>query len=122
MKQLEDASKEKSRALVVIHDNEGFDWSELLPKEDAVGYAFAAEKIIPFKDTRNEEEKYLSRKGKMIRLSKIFSEAKRAKRWDANRECYLDPQGNIAIDTKTLSLEAFIEEFAEEEEEALPRD
>ncbi|MFS7945407.1 hypothetical protein Hanom_Chr06g00523931 [Helianthus anomalus] len=106
MKQLEDAPKEKSRALVVIHDDEGFDWSELLPEEDAIGYAFVVEKIIPFKDTRNDEEKYLSRKCraeyKMIRLSKIFSEAKREKRWDADRECYLGPQGNIAIDTKTL--------------------
>ncbi|KAJ0616244.1 putative transcription factor interactor and regulator CCHC(Zn) family [Helianthus annuus] len=37
MKQLED-NKEKSRALAVIHDDEGFDWSELLPEEDAFKY------------------------------------------------------------------------------------
>ncbi|KAJ0613509.1 hypothetical protein HanIR_Chr02g0052151 [Helianthus annuus] len=61
MKQLEDAPKEKSRALAVIHDDEGFNWSDLLPEEDAVGYAFMA-KIIPFKDTRTEEEKYVYRK------------------------------------------------------------
>ncbi|MFS8021430.1 hypothetical protein Hanom_Chr16g01427301 [Helianthus anomalus] len=88
MKRIED--KEKSRALAVIHDDEDFDWSELLPGEDAVGYAFVAEKMTPYKGTRTEEEKYHSRKNraefKMMRLSKVFSEAKRAKRWDADRE------------------------------------
>ncbi|KAM0014213.1 putative transcription factor interactor and regulator CCHC(Zn) family [Helianthus debilis subsp. tardiflorus] len=59
MKQLEDY-KEKSRALAVIHDDEGFDWSELLPEEDAVGYAFMAKSVepVPFKDSRTEEQKY----------------------------------------------------------------
>ncbi|KAJ0836309.1 putative transcription factor interactor and regulator CCHC(Zn) family [Helianthus annuus] len=61
MKQLEDTPKEKSRALAVIHNDEGFDWSELLPEEDAVGYAFVT-KIIPFKDSRTEEEKFVNKK------------------------------------------------------------
>ncbi|MFS8022469.1 hypothetical protein Hanom_Chr16g01439801 [Helianthus anomalus] len=46
MKQIEENPKEKSRALAVIHDDEGFDWSDLLPEEDAVGYSFMA-KIVP---------------------------------------------------------------------------
>ncbi|MFS7962270.1 putative transcription factor interactor and regulator CCHC(Zn) family [Helianthus anomalus] len=61
MKQLEDTPKEKSRELVVIHDDENFDWSEQLPEEDAVGYSFMT-KIVPFKDTRTEEVKYINRK------------------------------------------------------------
>ncbi|MFS7969192.1 hypothetical protein Hanom_Chr09g00806261 [Helianthus anomalus] len=48
MKQIEENPKEKSRALEVIHDDEGFEWSELLTEEDAVGYGFMA-KIVPFK-------------------------------------------------------------------------
>ncbi|XP_022030921.1 protein FAM133-like [Helianthus annuus] len=52
----------------------------------------------------------------MMRLSRVHTEAKRAKRWDPYRECYLDPKGNIAIDPKTLSLEAMTAEFAELEE------
>ena len=52
----------------------------------------------------------------MIRISRVYSEAKKTKRWDADRECYLEPEGNIAIDPKTLCLEAFAEEFAELEE------
>ncbi|MFS7915093.1 putative transcription factor interactor and regulator CCHC(Zn) family [Helianthus anomalus] len=46
MKQIEEAPKEKSRALAVIHDDEGFDWSDFLPEDDAVGYAFMA-KVEP---------------------------------------------------------------------------
>ncbi|KAJ0832155.1 putative transcription factor interactor and regulator CCHC(Zn) family [Helianthus annuus] len=42
MKQVEENPKEKSRALAVIQDDEGFDWSEFLPDEDAVGFAFMA--------------------------------------------------------------------------------
>ncbi|KAM0027770.1 putative transcription factor interactor and regulator CCHC(Zn) family [Helianthus debilis subsp. tardiflorus] len=42
MKQLEENPKEKSRALVVIQDDEGFDWSEFLPEDDDVGFAFIA--------------------------------------------------------------------------------
>ncbi|MFS7976573.1 hypothetical protein Hanom_Chr10g00894031 [Helianthus anomalus] len=61
MKQIEEAPKEKSRALAFIHDDEGFDWSEFLPEDDAVGYAFMA-KVEPYKDTRTEEQKYIYRK------------------------------------------------------------
>ncbi|MFS7930656.1 hypothetical protein Hanom_Chr04g00346821 [Helianthus anomalus] len=51
----------------------------MLPKEDAVGYSFMAN-IVPFKDTRTEEEKYRYRK--MIaqnmndKIYRIWKEAK----------------------------------------------
>ncbi|MFS7986779.1 putative transcription factor interactor and regulator CCHC(Zn) family [Helianthus anomalus] len=61
MKQIEETSKEKSRALAVIHDDEGFDWSDFLPEDDVVGYAFMA-KVEPYKDTRTKEQKYNYRK------------------------------------------------------------
>ncbi|KAF5804170.1 putative transcription factor interactor and regulator CCHC(Zn) family [Helianthus annuus] len=120
LKQIEEKEKEKSRALAVIHDDEGYDWSEILPEEDAVGYAFAAGKIVPFKNTRTEEEKFVNRRvkaqTKVSRIYTIYKEAKRAKRWDPDRECYLDPQGNIAIDPSSLSVDAIIQQYAEEEE------
>ncbi|KAJ0938953.1 putative transcription factor interactor and regulator CCHC(Zn) family [Helianthus annuus] len=48
LKQVED-NKEKSRALAVIYDDEGYDWSnEALPEEDAVGYAFMAKTMNLF--------------------------------------------------------------------------
>ncbi|KAF5803620.1 putative transcription factor interactor and regulator CCHC(Zn) family [Helianthus annuus] len=56
LKQGED-NREKSRALAVIYDDEGYDWSKVvLPEEDAVGYAFMAKnEPIPWKDDRTEE-------------------------------------------------------------------
>ena len=48
---------------------------------------------------------------RLIRISGIYLEAKRARRWDPDRECYLDPYGNIAIDHNTLNLEAIIKEL-----------
>ncbi|KAJ0614595.1 hypothetical protein HanIR_Chr02g0064191 [Helianthus annuus] len=119
MKQLEDAPKEKSRPLTVIHDDEGFDCSKLLPEEDAVGYAFMT-KIVPFKDTRTEEVKYINRKVSAQfmenRIYQTWKEAKRANRWDADRECYLDPKGNIAVDLDSVSVETLTEQIAKEEE------
>ncbi|MFS7993817.1 hypothetical protein Hanom_Chr12g01098561 [Helianthus anomalus] len=52
----------------------------------------------------------------MIKISGLHTEEKRAKRWDADRECYLDPMGNIAIDSRTLDFDAMIQQIAEEEE------
>ncbi|KAF5786583.1 putative transcription factor interactor and regulator CCHC(Zn) family [Helianthus annuus] len=121
LKQQEE-NRDKSRALAVIYDDEGYDWSkEVLPKEDAVGYAFMAKnEPIPWKDNRTEEQKYRYRKmvaeNKIIRLSGVYLEAKRANRWDPDRECYLDKYGNIAIDDKTLDIEAIIKEYKEEDE------
>ncbi|XP_021995996.1 uncharacterized protein PFB0145c-like [Helianthus annuus] len=78
-------------------------------------------KIVPFKDTRTEEEKYSYRK--MIaqnmkdKIYRTWKEAKSAKRWDANRECYLDPKGNIVVEPSSVTVETLIEQLAEEEEE-----
>ncbi|MFS8001436.1 hypothetical protein Hanom_Chr13g01190371 [Helianthus anomalus] len=120
MKQIEENPKEKSRALAVIHDDEGFDWSELLPEEDAVGYGFMA-KIEPFKDTRTKEEKYAYRKMLAQNMKdknyRAWKEAKRANRWDADQECYLDPKGNIIVEPSTLVVETLIEQLKQEDEE-----
>ncbi|MFS7996830.1 hypothetical protein Hanom_Chr12g01134431 [Helianthus anomalus] len=112
MKQIEENPKEKSRALAVIHDNEGFDWSELLPEEDVVGYAFMA-KIVPFKYTRTEEEKHAYRKmlaqNMKDKNKSSLERGKSANRWDADRECYLVPKGNIIAEPSTLIVEILIE-------------
>ncbi|KAJ0804709.1 putative transcription factor interactor and regulator CCHC(Zn) family [Helianthus annuus] len=83
MKQIEEAPKERSKALAVFHDDEGYDWSDVLPEEDAVGYAFTAAKIVPFKDKRSEEMKYVNRKETArVMKSKIYRtwmEAKKAR-------------------------------------------
>ncbi|XP_021974842.1 uncharacterized protein LOC110869950 [Helianthus annuus] len=56
LKQTED-NRDKSRALAVIYDDEGYDCSkEVLPEEDEVGYAFMAsnDDPIPWKDDRTD--------------------------------------------------------------------
>ncbi|XP_022008846.1 uncharacterized protein LOC110907979 [Helianthus annuus] len=78
LKQIEEKDKEKSRALTVIHDDEGYDWSEILPEEDVVGYAFAAGKTVPFKDTRTEEEKFVNRR--MKAQTKQYAEEEEARK------------------------------------------
>ncbi|MFS8034907.1 hypothetical protein Hanom_Chr17g01586751 [Helianthus anomalus] len=56
-------------------------------------------KTQPYKVTRTEEQKYTY--GKMIAQSikdknyRAWKEAKKANRWDLDRECYLDRKGNI---------------------------
>ncbi|KAJ0437412.1 hypothetical protein HanHA300_Chr16g0601891 [Helianthus annuus] len=75
---------------------------------------------IPWKDNRTEEQKYNYRKmvaeAKIIRLSGVYEEAKRANRWDPDRECYLDEYGNIAVDHKKIDIEAIIQEYKEEDD------
>ncbi|KAJ0618429.1 putative transcription factor interactor and regulator CCHC(Zn) family [Helianthus annuus] len=122
LKQSED-NRDKSRALAVIYDDEGYDWSkDVLPEEDAVGYAFMAndDEPIPWKDDRTEEQRYCYRKmiaeNRILRISRIYLEARRANRWDPDRECYLDRYGNIAIDDSTLDMEAIIKEIKEDDE------
>ncbi|XP_035840317.1 uncharacterized protein LOC118487514 [Helianthus annuus] len=122
IKQSED-NKGKSRALAVIYDDEGYDWSkEVLPEDDAIGYAFMAShnEPIQWKDNRTEQQKYEYRKmvaeAKIIRLSGVYEEATRANRWDPDRECYLDEYGNIAVDYKKIDIEAIIQEYKEEDE------
>ncbi|XP_035834014.1 putative leucine-rich repeat-containing protein DDB_G0290503 [Helianthus annuus] len=122
IKQSED-NKGKSRALAVIYDDEGYDWSkEVLPEDDAIGYAFMAShnEPIQWKDNRTEQQKYEYRKmvaeAKIIRLSGVYEEATRANRWDPDRECYLDVYGNIAVDYKKIDIEAIIQEYKEEDE------
>ncbi|MFS8002952.1 hypothetical protein Hanom_Chr13g01208121 [Helianthus anomalus] len=116
MKQIEDNLKEKSRALAVIQDDEGFDWSEFLPEEDLVGYAFMShiEPLAPA-STYNRERSLAQIKKKKIYLA--YKEAKKAKRWDPDRGCYLDPKGNICIDPATIDLEALIKSIPQVEEQ-----
>ncbi|MFS7919707.1 hypothetical protein Hanom_Chr03g00215871 [Helianthus anomalus] len=38
----------------------------------------------------------------------IFMEAKRANRWDNERKCFVDPQGNPTVDPKMVDFEALV--------------
>ncbi|MFS7994269.1 hypothetical protein Hanom_Chr12g01103871 [Helianthus anomalus] len=120
MKQIEETPKEKSRGLAVIHDDEGFDWSEFLLEDDVVGFALMA-KVEPYKDTRTEKQKYTYRKliaqTMKDRHYRAWKEAKKANRWDPVSECYLDPKGNILDEPSTLLVETLIESIKQEDEQ-----
>ncbi|MFS7979294.1 hypothetical protein Hanom_Chr10g00925651 [Helianthus anomalus] len=119
MKQNEDNLKEKSSALAVIQDDEGFNWGEFLPEEDAFGYAFMAQveapPTTPPNSTYNRERSLASIK--MKRVHNAYKEATKAKRWDPDRECYLDPKGNICVDPKSIDFEALVKSIPPVEEQ-----
>ncbi|MFS7977059.1 hypothetical protein Hanom_Chr10g00899741 [Helianthus anomalus] len=48
---------------------------------------------------------------------KAWKEAKRANRWDSDRECYLDPKGKIIAEPSSLILETLIESLKQEDEQ-----
>ncbi|MFS8022670.1 hypothetical protein Hanom_Chr16g01442251 [Helianthus anomalus] len=104
MKQIEDNPKEKSRALAVIQDDEGFNWNDFLPEEDVVGSTFMAQ--VELEPVYNRERSLAHKKLKRIR--EAYKEAVKAKRWDPDRECYLDPKGNICTDPKSIDFEALV--------------
>ncbi|MFS8019328.1 hypothetical protein Hanom_Chr15g01402511 [Helianthus anomalus] len=55
MRQIEDNPvKEKSRALAVIQDDEGFNWNDFISDEDQIGSAFMAE-VTPLTFNRERE-------------------------------------------------------------------
>ncbi|KAM0049922.1 putative transcription factor interactor and regulator CCHC(Zn) family [Helianthus debilis subsp. tardiflorus] len=84
--------EEKSRALAVIYDDEGYDWSkEVLPEKDAVGYAFVAD-ADPDRWWKAEYARW-----EIGKLDEPFKEAQRAKRWNEELECYMDPWGNPVV-------------------------
>ncbi|MFS7919015.1 hypothetical protein Hanom_Chr03g00207951 [Helianthus anomalus] len=114
MKQIEDnLGKEKSKALEVIQDNEGFNWNDFHPEEDYIGSAFMAQvEPGPVKFHSEREVAHF----RMKRIREAYKEAVKGKRWDSDRECYLDPKGNVCTDPKTIDFEALVKSIPTEEE------
>ncbi|MFS8021213.1 hypothetical protein Hanom_Chr16g01424811 [Helianthus anomalus] len=53
----------------------------------------------------------------MNKIHQAYKEAVKAKRWDPNRECYLDPKGNVCTDPKTIDFDALVKSIPSEVEE-----
>ncbi|MFS7904365.1 hypothetical protein Hanom_Chr01g00035171 [Helianthus anomalus] len=81
--------------MVVIHDDEGFNWNKYIQKEK---HALVAE----FKESREENHArmYLSE------VYKAFIKAKRENRWSKEKECFVDPKGNPTVDPQKVDFEA----------------
>ncbi|KAJ0742932.1 putative transcription factor interactor and regulator CCHC(Zn) family [Helianthus annuus] len=115
MKQIEDnPRKEKSREFAVILDYEGFNWNDFLPEEDYVVSAFMAQvKPEPMMCKRERQPGHF----RMKIIHEAYKEAVKEKRWDPDRECYIDPKGNVCTDPKTIDFEALVKSIPTEEEQ-----
>ncbi|KAJ0947026.1 putative transcription factor interactor and regulator CCHC(Zn) family [Helianthus annuus] len=92
--------EEKSRALAVIYDDEGYDWSQVCPEKDAVGYAFVAD-ADPDRWWKADYARW-----EIGKLNEPFKEAQRAKRWNEELEYYMDPRGNPVADPSKVDFKA----------------
>ncbi|KAF5801702.1 putative transcription factor interactor and regulator CCHC(Zn) family [Helianthus annuus] len=118
MRQIEDnLVKEKSRALAVIQDDEGFNWNDFIPDDDQIGSAF----VVDVKQVTFNREREIAHV-RMNRIHRAYKEVVKAKRWDTERECYLDPKGNVCTDPKTIEFDALVKSIPTVEEERLKRE
>ncbi|XP_022032727.1 caldesmon-like [Helianthus annuus] len=119
-KMIENNPKEKSRACAVIHDDEGYDWSEILPEEDRVDDRFTAHGrtiskskhhvfIAEIKERSREE--ILSEKTKRERffvgcriekMQEEYEDAKYCGRYDKKRDCYVNRNGDSVVHRKEV--------------------
>ncbi|KAF5778302.1 putative transcription factor interactor and regulator CCHC(Zn) family [Helianthus annuus] len=139
-KMIENNPKEKSRACAIIHDDEGYDWSQILPEEDRVdnqstahGKTISKSKHYVFvakikEKTREEilnEKTYRERSiaGKRIdEMQEEYEDAVSYKRWDKKRECYVNrdgepvvPKKDIIFDDVLLVIPRFVEYYSNAE-------
>ncbi|KAJ0845417.1 putative transcription factor interactor and regulator CCHC(Zn) family [Helianthus annuus] len=119
-KLIENNPKEKSRAYAVIHDDEGFDWSEILPEEDRVDNRFTANGrtiskskhhalVAEIKEKTSEE--ILSEKTERERffvgcriekMQEEYEDAKYYGRYDKKRDCYVNRNGDPVVHRKEV--------------------
>ncbi|KAJ0726890.1 putative transcription factor interactor and regulator CCHC(Zn) family [Helianthus annuus] len=119
-KLIENNTKEKSRACAVFHDDEGFDWSKILPEEDRVDYRFKIRTkedretvhkkydhyafVAEIKEKTREEilrektEREIFITGcKMEKMQEEYENAVRNKRWDKKQECFVNKEGEPVV-------------------------
>ncbi|MFS7948254.1 hypothetical protein Hanom_Chr06g00557811 [Helianthus anomalus] len=106
----EGSSKEKKQALLVIQDDEGFNWNKYIPKEKMV----LVSEVGP---TRDESHARM----RLSAVYKVFIEATDAKRRSDERKCYLDPKGNLAVDPDVVDFEVLDPNYEKEMEERIRR-
>ncbi|KAJ0940945.1 putative transcription factor interactor and regulator CCHC(Zn) family [Helianthus annuus] len=83
----------------IIHDDEGYDWSKH-DKENGKVKAMVAE----IKQSREERHAHM----KLDDVYDAYKEATRAGRWSQEKECFVDPQGNPAVDPDKVDFEALV--------------
>ncbi|MFS7912868.1 hypothetical protein Hanom_Chr02g00134931 [Helianthus anomalus] len=62
-------------------------------------------------------EKEVWHRENIKKIHDAYKEAKKAKRWDLDRECYLDSKGNIYSDPKSIDFKALVTSIPPVEEQ-----
>ncbi|KAJ0502275.1 putative transcription factor interactor and regulator CCHC(Zn) family [Helianthus annuus] len=105
------SSKEKSQALVtvhdhaphrIIHDDEGFNWSEYITDD---GSALVAEVKERTKEEILQEKTYRERYFAECRIQEMqeeYVEARSCRRWDKKKECYINRKGDPVVDKREV--------------------
>ncbi|KAF5754545.1 putative transcription factor interactor and regulator CCHC(Zn) family [Helianthus annuus] len=84
---------------IVIHDDEGYDWSQ---HDKLAGKAKAM--ITEIKESREERHARL----RLDVVYDAYKEATLAGKWNKEKECFVDPQGNPTVDPMKVDFEALV--------------
>ncbi|XP_035841293.1 golgin subfamily A member 6-like protein 6 [Helianthus annuus] len=117
---IENNPKEKSRAYAVIHDDEGYDWSQIPPEEDRIDnqvtahgrttskskhHVFVAEIKEKTREEilreKTERERFIVG-CRMEKMQEEYENVIRNKRWDKNRECYVNRDGEPVVPRRDI--------------------
>ncbi|MFS7936169.1 hypothetical protein Hanom_Chr05g00412311 [Helianthus anomalus] len=82
-----------------IQDDGGFNWNKYI-KEDEELKALVAE----FKQSREEEQA----RGYLRKEYKKYREARWANRWNEEKECCVDPEGNLTTDPDEVDFKVLV--------------
>ncbi|MFS7946565.1 hypothetical protein Hanom_Chr06g00537831 [Helianthus anomalus] len=80
--------------MALIQEDEGFNWDKYIPREKV---------LVAEVDNRWQRD---FARHEIIKFYDHFEEAQIANRWDAERDCFLDPQGNPMVDPKKVDFNA----------------
>ncbi|MFS8018270.1 hypothetical protein Hanom_Chr15g01390111 [Helianthus anomalus] len=109
----EGSSKGKKHAMLTLHDDiqddnkwkiqedKGFNWNDYIKNErNEQTWVLVAE----IKRSREEEEA----RGYLDNVYDAYKEARSARRWDVEKECYVDPKGNPIVDLDEVDFDALV--------------
>ncbi|MFS7998263.1 hypothetical protein Hanom_Chr12g01151621 [Helianthus anomalus] len=110
---VEGPSKEKKQAMLTIrdgssrpravHDDEGFDWSKYIPREDK--RALVVEVKERTKEEILQEKTYRERYFADCRIQEMqeeYEDARSCKRLDKKRQCFINRKGDLVVDKREV--------------------
>ncbi|KAF5798607.1 putative transcription factor interactor and regulator CCHC(Zn) family [Helianthus annuus] len=106
------SSRGKKQAMVTIHDDEGFDWSKYIAKEEE--FAMVAEVKERTKEEILQEKTYRERHFTDCRIQEMYEEYEEARsyrRWDKKRECYINRKGDPLLINPRWCIMMYLQSF-----------